>query len=237
MIKLYKYFFIFLLALAITTCKKKTSVKVKVYNYALAEYVANATVVLVEKKGENGGGIFSGSASCKEIASAITDSNGECFFDEEKLRKNKKYDYFFAITNIYDQVQNYPCEGKSYLDKGKTQEIILDGSYYDGYIIVQENSLLNPSQQDDSLSLHILSANYYLPGQSVPYGGGGVINTYFLYGGSGYPFPNTLSSNSIKTQGGKKIVFIRKRKMGVVTTTVDTVKVYPNQTTTIPINW
>ncbi|MEO6302853.1 MAG: hypothetical protein ABIP51_06750 [Bacteroidia bacterium] len=209
----------------------------KVYNYALSEYVANATVVLIEKKGDNGGGILVGNASCKEIAWAITDSNGECFFDKEKLKSNKKYDYFFTISNIYGQTQNYPCQGKNYLDKGKVQEIILDGSYYDGYLKVQYNNLLNPSQQDDSLNVRITSTYYNLPNEPYAFGGDGVFVAFPFYGCNGFPFPAILYVNSIKTQGGKKIVNIRKRKMGIVTTTIDTVKVYPNQTTIVPINW
>ena len=107
----------------------------------------------------------------------------------------------------------------------------------DGNLIVKQNNLLNPSQSNDSISIRIVSGIYYLPEHTIPSGGGGVLNTYAFYGMNGFPFPPVLTSDVIKTACGTKIIKIRKRKMGVVTTSVDTVKVYPNQTTTVVIDW
>ena len=77
-----------------TTCRKKTTIKAIAYNPKLEEYVANATMVLIERKGVSGSGILSGNSSCKEIASAVTDANGVCYFDKAKLRTGRSYYYF-----------------------------------------------------------------------------------------------------------------------------------------------
>ena len=156
--QLLKYSLLFTVCLLCLTCKKKTSLTATAFNYALNEPIAGATVVLVERK-ENGG--LSGSNnSCKEIASATTDENGKCHFDKEKLKTNKKYTYFLAITSAYDLPQGYPCTGKTsgFLEPGETQEKILDASGFEGYIKLRENNLFNPTQTGDSLEVKIASA-------------------------------------------------------------------------------
>lgn len=234
-----KYIFVPLLIVLFSTCKKKTSIKVKVFNYAMAEPIANATVVLVQKKGEDGGGIIAGNADCTEIASATTNGNGECAFDDEKLRSGGKFSYFLAIKNAYGKDQNYPCGGKTsgFIEKGATQETILSATYFDAYIKVQYNNLLNPSQVDDSLIVAITSPQYTVPGDIYSQGGGGVFGAFPYYGCNGFPFPAEVTLNPIKTNAGKHVIHIRKRKMSIVTTSMDTVQVYPYQTTTININW
>jgi hypothetical protein len=52
-----------------------------------------------------------------------------------------------------------------------------------------------------------------------------------------YPFPSVIKSEVIKTKGQRLRRHIRKRKMGVVTDVVDTIKVYPNTLTTVMIDW
>src|SRR6185369_9225388 len=101
-----RIFFVSLLVLGLCACKKNTSVNARLFNPALNEYVANATVVLVERFD---GGVFSNSNRCREIASAITDANGECRFDEEKLRWRDNYDYFLAVKESWGLEQSYPC--------------------------------------------------------------------------------------------------------------------------------
>ena len=46
----------FLVLASLTTCKRKTTITIRVFNPALDEYVANAKVVLIERKGEGSGG-------------------------------------------------------------------------------------------------------------------------------------------------------------------------------------
>jgi hypothetical protein len=222
-----KYLCIIFLAFILTTCKKKTSVKVTVFNYALNEPVSNAVVALIER--HQGGW---SAASCNEIDNVTTDANGECEFDNEKLRSKSSYDYFFAITNLYDQTQTYPCAGKTtgFITKGKAETLVLRANG-EGLIVLQFNNVLTPALIGDSLIYRVSSATYLVPGEPFPFGGGGVLVGAF----STYPPLIVLAPET--TDGGKKIVNIRKRKMGVVTTNVDTVKVYPNQTTTVVINW
>jgi hypothetical protein len=208
--------------------------EVTVFNYALNEPVAGATVVLVER---HQGGFKS--TSCREVASVTTDEKGECSFEKEKLKKNKDYDYFLAVSNAYSVGLNYPCEGKNsgFLEKGKNKAVTLDVGNFDGNINVKYINLLNPSQQYDTLSIRITSAEYTIPGQTYPIGGGGVFIGEPYYGCNGFPFPASFGADPVKTSCGSKVVKIRKRKMGIITTSVDTVKVYPNQTTTVEINW
>lgn len=103
-----KSFFTYLLLILILpvfiTCKRSTALKVKAFNYALNEPIANANVVIVERKTS---GFLSASYSCKEVANATTDNNGECLFDEEKLKKREAYDYYAVINNAYGKVQYY----------------------------------------------------------------------------------------------------------------------------------
>ena len=149
MIKTIKCINILLLSLLCLTCKKKTTTTILVYNYALAEPIANAKVVLVEKKGEGS------DASCNIITSAITDADGKCVFDQEKLRTSSNYSYYCAISEAYNTPQNYPCAGKTsgYLDVGKPNSQMLNVSIFGAYLKVQYNNLLNPSQSGDSNEL------------------------------------------------------------------------------------
>lgn len=95
---LMKYTGLILLLFTLTTCKKKTTVKVKVYNYALDEPIANATVAMVEKKGESGGGIFGGGAKCHEIASLLNSNLDNLYDNKAYLFPNPNDGAFTLMT-------------------------------------------------------------------------------------------------------------------------------------------
>lgn len=234
-----KYFSLIIICLLCITCKKKTSIKVKLFNPALNEYVANGTVVLVEKKGNAGSGLFGGNVSCKEIASAITDANGECSFDEEKLRSGGKYDYFLAVKESWGLQQAYPCGGSyfGYVEKGNTNDkVVIDEA--DGYVQIQYTNLLNPSQLGDSLIVSLSTIEYPNPKGGVVQGGGGVFGAFPYYNINNPPnFPALMILPQIKTKGQKLRRYIRKRKMGIVSIVDDIIKVYPNQTNIVQIDW
>lgn len=225
-----------MLLMVFTTCKKKTDIEVKVYNPYIEEYVANATVVIVAKKGESGGGLFSGRASCSEIATATTDVNGIAHFDNQKLKTREGYKYFGVVKEAWGVTKSYPCGGYqgSYLDKGKSNSILLT-EYTEGSINVQVNNMFNPAIAGDSIIFKSNRLAVYDPKF------GGNIGEAFLFGieeeyNASTSYPNVTIGNSTPLYG-KIRVYIRKRKMGVVTTTIDTIKAYPNQTTTIQVNW
>ena len=224
---------ILLLSLLCLTCKKKTTTTVLVYNYALAEPIANAKVVLVEKKGEGS------DASCNIITSSTTDADGKCVFDQEKLRTSSNYSYYCAISEAYNTPQNYPCAGKTsgYLDVGKPNSQMLNVSIFGAYLKVQYNNLLNPSQSGDSINIVIACPKYNVPNDPDPFGGGGVFYSGFEYGCNGYPFNSICLTSAQKTYAGKNVMYTRKRKMGIVTTSVDTIKIYPYETKIIDVNW
>ena len=230
-----------MLLVSLTTCKRKTTITIKVFNPALDEYVANAKVVLIERKGEGIGGFLVPAASCKEVAEATTDANGYCSFDKERLKISSNRTYFCSIKESWGKTQFYTCAGRTsgFIDVGKTQDIIVSDEA-DGNLQVQYNNLLNPSVSGDSVIVSLSTIEYPNPkgtGSSVVQGGGGV------YGGAGthdspnYPFASTIKSEIIKTTGQRLRRQIRKRKMGVVTDVVDTIKVYPNTLTMVIIEW
>lgn len=234
---------VLLLAIAgsVWQCRKRTGVKVQVYNYALDEPVRGAVVVLVEKKGDAGGGIFSGNASCQEVAHTTTDEDGYCSFDRERLRTGKKYTYFAAVKEAYGRGQSYPCGGKTsgFLDVGKSNTQTLNTSDYPAYFQVRYNNLLSPSVPGDSLSVGINAPRYTVPGEPYPFGGGGMFYSVHQYGGYGYPY---LSSFILKpyhdhSNAGNHVMIVYKRKLGVVTTYTETIKIQPYETKIIDINW
>jgi len=229
-----RFFLILTLLLSLSTCKRKTTIKVNAYNYALAEPISNASIVLVEKKDATAGG-----TSCKVIAEATTDANGECSFEKEKLKIDKKFSYFMAISTAYGKDQSYSCGGNSanYLEVGNTNTKELQSSDFVAYFKVQYTNLLNPSISGDSLVIAVTSPKYTVPSQPYPFGGGGLFGAWPNHEGSQYPFPNLIITETIKTTGGKNILYVRKRKMGVTTSTIDTIKIYPYETKTIEIKW
>ena len=232
--ELLKYFSFFVLCLVCLTCKKKTTIKVTVFNYALNEPIADAKVVLVKRKLSS----FGASYSCEEIDSKTTDAKGQCSFDREKLRTGSSYQYYFGISSAYGIQQTYPCGGKTsgFIKVGETQEQMLNVNEFDANFRVQLNNFLIPSMVNDSFDVRVNSPMYEVPNQPYAFGGGGVFSKSGYQWGGGNPSPVVLS-DFIKTNAGKNTVHIRKRKLGVVTTSIDTVKIYPNETKIIEINW
>ena len=225
-----------LLATVLLTCKKKTTIKVTLFNYALGEPITNATIALVERKQ---GGLFQNDGSCHAIAHATTDANGVCHFDNEKLRNRGVYAYFFGITNAYGIPLDYPCSGttKGFIEKGKTQDMELNLNEFKASFRVQYNNLLTPSQPGDSLVVTITSPKYQTPGTAFSQGGGGVFYSFPSYADNGYPYNNSILTSIVNTISGKNVIHIRKTKLGVVTFSHDTLKLYPNETKTVTINW
>jgi hypothetical protein len=182
---------------------------------------------------------FSGSSTCKTIASATTDGNGECTFDKEKLRKDKSYQYACNVSYAYGKEQFYTC-GQKYgnaIQVGKPNTQILNASSFEAYVRVQVNNVLSPSSTGDSLIIRVNGPKYQAPGQSFPFGGGGVAFGDYSTTSPLYPYPQSILWPSKKTDAGKNSVYIRKRKMGVVTVIYDTIKIQPDQTGIYTINW
>ena len=228
----------FLVLASLTTCKRKTTITIRVFNPALDEYVANAKVILIERKGEGSGGFLVPAASCKEIAEVTSDANGYCSFDKERLKINNNRTYFCSIKESWGKTQFYTCAGRTsgFIDVGKTQDIILSDEA-DAYVQVQYNNALNPSVSGDSLIVSISGIKYINPKDGKEIGGGGINGGISTHDDPNYPFASILKSEIIKTTGQRLRRQIRKRKMGVVTDVVDTIKVYPNTLTTVMINW
>ena len=65
---------------------------------------------------------------------------------------------------------------------------------------------------------------------------GGIENAYIDYN-TYFPFPTPLITQPVKLFANRLIVKVHKHKMGIVTDTTYTVKVYPNQSNIIQINW
>lgn len=227
------------LSLLIMGCKRNTNIKVKAVIAALDEPCRNCKVVLVERK-ENG--FFSSNAQCKEFASAITDNNGECNFDKERLKTRNNFDYFLTVSDAYGQQLSSTCAGKTsgFIKVGNSQEEILDASGLNGTLVVQYNHPLQPFIFEDSLIVSLSTLEYINPKDgSIVKGGGGI-----YFGGYSYlvpnptpTLPNLILSDPKQTKAQRLQRYVRKRKMGVMSVKVDTVKIYPNQTTTVVIDW
>jgi hypothetical protein len=197
-----KYSIFLILTLLFCTCKKKTSTEVIIFNYALGEPVANAKVVLVERKLSG----FAASYSCEEIDSRTTDANGKCSFDNKKFKTNSKYQYYTAVTEAYGKSQSYPCGGKTrgFLKVGTTNKSTDEIGIIPAYFKVQLNSLFDPAQAGDSLYITIRNPNYQVPGQPYPVGGGGVYSGGGIYNGT---IPPAIILNEKKTLIQAKIQF------------------------------
>lgn len=209
----------------------------QIYNYAMGEPIANAAVLLLES--QVSGGVYSANSTCKIIATATTNGNGECTFDNEKLRTSNSYQYACNVSYAYGKDQAYTC-GQKYgnlIQVGKTNTQVLNMSSFEAYVQVQINNVLNPSQSGDSLIIGINSPKYQTPDQSFPYGGGGVLQVFTTHDSPQYPFSPNILIPSKKTDAGKNSVFIRKRKMGVVTVIYDTIKIQPYTAATYTVNW
>ena len=223
--------------LVFTTCRKKSNISITAWNYALGEPITNAEVIIIESQYK--GGLFNAGTQCKEIAHATTDANGQCFFDNLKLKKNQNVQYAAKIKYSYDKSDNYHCNvtENSEIKLENSNNKVLNSSTYDCFFKVQFNNLLNPSQTNDSIAIGIISPKYEVPGQPYPFGGG-VYSGWSYYGDNGFPYPSVVISNySTKSNAGKHVLKIYKKKMGVVTQTIDTIKIYPYETKTIEINW
>lgn len=101
---------------------------------------------------------------------------------------------------------------------------------------MQYNNLLNPAQPGDSIHIYISTPLYYLPGEPYSFGGGAFLD-FSSYNDHNYPYPSFIDIPSKKTNAGKNVLKIYKKKMGIITQTIDTIKIYPYETKTIEINW
>ena len=237
--KLFQLISLIILTLVFSTCKKKTTITVKVFNPALNEYVAGAVVSLLEIKDSKGFIGIGAKTDCNEIATATTDANGIATFDKEKLRTANKYKYKLAIKESWGISHKNPCgsQTQDYIDVGKTQEIQLSDYLEIEYKVEYNSSYLNPSMSGDSLISVIQPMVYYDPMIGHTQGGGGgdyIILTY----NNNYPITTTTYSQKTTIFANRLVVTTRKRKMGVASTTVDTVRAYPsNGVTIVKLNW
>lgn len=235
--KVFQFIILLFFTLLFTTCKKKTDIRVMLYNPYLDEYVQGATIAIIERKGNAGGGIFAGGVSCKEIATATTDASGTAIFNDTKLKKREGYVYYPVTKEAWGITNSYPCGGYNgaFLTKGGTNTIIKSDRTDGGIVKVQYNNLFSPAVNGDSIYVFAYVITNYDPELGHDIGGAGVHGNFIAFDSSQSPYqsPKYYESNI----NGKIIVKIRKRKMGVVTTTIDTIKAYPNQTTTIQVNW
>lgn len=237
MVRALKYLAVLAICFVSYTCKKKTSIDVNVLNYRLDEPVANAKVVLIERELSTFGNTY----SCNEIASARTDANGNCNFDKEKLKDRSKFEYFLVVAEAYGKAQTYPCGGKTsgFLKVGDNQKQKLDVGGIKTVFKVQYNNLLNPSQPNDSLIVSLTTIAFTQANGSPFLGGGGVFGGFQYYLPLNPPpsYPSIYTTEVITTEAQRLKRYIRKRKLGVMSVKIDTIKVLPNQTNIVEIDW
>jgi hypothetical protein len=231
-------YLIICLILSCIACKKKTDIEVKVYNPYLDEYTSGATIAIIERKGTAGGGIFAGSASCNEIATAVTDVNGVAVFNDTKLKRREGYEYYPVIKEAWGKTNHYPCGGYNgaLLDKGKTNTIIKSDVTDGGNIRIQYNNLFNPALYGDSINFSFNRLGGIEPESQQNIGKAYVAGRIEEFNVSTPAYSSSFISNPFPYYG-RFIIFIRKKKLSIVTTTIDTIKVYPNEAKIIQVNW
>lgn len=232
-------FFSSLFLIVFSACKKSTDIVVKLYNPYLDEYVSGATIAIIERKGDSGGGLFSGSASCREIATDVTDENGVAVFNNTKLKTRKGYVYFPVLKEAWGLTNDYPCGGYNgkLIDKGGNNSFVKSDRTIDGVLQIQYSNLFNPAIAGDSINFVVERIVGYDPELGQNLLGGGVYRTRIeAFDSSLPPYPTVINYQDSKINGKFKVYF-RKRKMGVATDTSYIVKAYPNQSNIIQINW
>jgi len=221
------------IALLCSTCKKKTTITARVFNPALNEYLVGAVVSLLETKTTEGvlGGIGA-KEECNEIATAITNSEGRAYFDMQKLRSGHRYRYKLGLKETWGIAKRNPCATLHHeLEKGKNQEIMLHDYMELDYCIEYNPSYLEPSIPGDYLDAVIAPIKYKTSSGYFQGGGGGEIPhiTYEEF----YPITKTTCKQRPKMFACRLAVTTRRRKMGIVSTSVDTVRMYPNKGVTV----
>lgn len=233
----YKSFSIILLTLFFSFCKKKNDITVSVYNYALGEPVSEAKIVITEFT--NSDGIFSSKKTCQEKISGTTDQKGYCYFTDVKLKKSNDFTYNVNIKEVYGKSLSYNCGNlSSKLNINKHNEVHLSCSDFSANFLFNYKNILTPSIPGDSLEFIVFTPKYFDPVSQNWFGGDVAFIGRRVYGDTTYPFVNNGIINvKERTKAGKNVMYVYKKKMGVVTQTIDTIKIYPYETKTIEINW
>lgn len=221
--------------LVFTTCRKKSDISITAWNYALGEPIANAEIMIVESQYK--GGLFNAGTECKEIAIATTDANGQCFFNNLKLKTKSSVQYAAKIKYSYGKPDLYNCNvtENSEVKVEKTNKLVLNSSSYKSYIRVYFNNILKPSQLKDSIWYALKRPVYQAPSDKFPNGGGSVVAGFFVNNGNNYN--SLISTNMEESIAGKHVLKVYKKKMGIISITEDTIKIYPYEYRNLIINW
>ena len=199
--KIIKFIFLLFFLLGIVSCKKteSTSAKVTVIDKISQKRAPNIKVVLTEIYNMS----WTGSAeyNFNVLKIGYTDANGQFDFGEFVTQKKGRYTYSvdvgFANPN-----------GLWNIGKGKSNDIIIEGSYFRDVSI---NFLPPPPYNiGDSLSVNITNADFPNNNWTI------TNNNYSL----GY---------SIRIPSGYDFININKYKSGVFSNIRDTVSIFDNQ--------
>lgn len=230
-----------LMLVTFTFCKKKTDLKVTVYNPYIQEYVKDAKILLEEFHESNF--FTSGTYGAKRydrmkvVVSGYTDENGVIIFSNEKLRSSSMYHYFINLTEIWgSSTKQFDRNDFASLDKGNSNERIIS-DYTKGTFKIQFNNLFQPAQSGDSICILPDWYELFDPQYNQIIRGEGIDNIYITYDVSS-TLPSNFSINGYPEHaGGKVLLNIRKRKLGILTLDTMTIQFYPKKTTSIFINW
>jgi hypothetical protein len=225
--------------LLLSFCRKKTDITITVFNPYIQQYVKDAKVSVLELRHSN---YFTSGWGRRydrysTIASGTTNDNGVVVFNNEKLRSNSKFEYVYRITEAWGS-KNTNTDPAKYdnIRKGKANDFVIC-DYTKGTASVRFSNLFVPAQQGDSLSVLTYWYDLYDPFEESYIKGDGIYDFSLVYDPA-VNLPVNYSFSSYPDQaGGKVLLTIRKRKLGVLTLDTVTVQFYPKKTTVIPINW
>lgn len=225
----------------LTCCKKRTDIHVHVFSPYAGKPTNNATIILWETKPSNfltdlvhNG--YGPDGKVKKIAVKTTDSNGDVYFDSEKLKIQKSHNYFCKIDQS-EFGKNCDCDEpaiRQLLKKGHTNDIILC-EYNGGSLSVVYNNF-NNFQLGDSLIVNPEWINVYDPSLQGYIPSKGPFSTPWIFLNSNQ-YPSSFKQIFDDCKG--RLTFqIKKVKQNITTVyNSDTVRMPSSVTPEIIINW
>lgn len=200
------------------------------------EFTPNATVLLIENHYRERiydpyglGPII----KCKIIATKNTDINGVVIFENEKLKTNKNTKHVLYVKNAWDKEMGYSC-GYGEEFKNETDIYLNDKQFKIGSFQFQINNIFSTAIFNDSLIIKTDKLLYSSIHSNYSYEQGSVFTIIKVFNNISQP---AIMLTDPYEDNGIFLLKIRKRKMGIVTTTIDTIKAYPNRLTKVMIDW
>jgi len=203
-----------LFSLYTASCKKSSEVKATLRDTGMNTAISNVEVHFVEYTYQTN--LWGSKWNPKYLQTKTTDSKGEVVFEKQKMKHNS--DYRYAV--ICPKTAGIEKDVEVSINKSnKNQEVQLNVLNH-GSIRITFTNLFNPGITGDYVTIIPLPNNTY----NLNYNNNsGIPSDYNIY------IPDV--------QTGKRNITVIKNKLGIESTTIETILVNYNQTATLAINW